>query len=214
MKTKTVGEMLKEERLRSRLTLSELATKTKIRLAYLKSLEENRFEDLPSATFVKGYIRTYAKFFGLDHRPLLALLRRDYGQSAKGRLVLREFIKPMMADRWQWSGVTLIALLAAGSFLSLLIYVGVQWYNLNKPPELVVTAPEDRSLVAAQVKVEGRTHPEATLTVNLAPVALRPDGSFTTEVFLSREGATTITVEATDRRGRTSLEQRTVVVEF
>ena len=39
---------------------------TKIRTKYLRSLEEERFELLPSETYVKGFLRTYADYLGLD----------------------------------------------------------------------------------------------------------------------------------------------------
>ena len=99
MRTKTIGETLKDERNKHRLRLEDLAKKTRIRASYLQALEENRFEDLPATTFVKGYIKTYAHVFGFDHQPLLAMLRRDYKESAKGRLIPREFIKPILANK-------------------------------------------------------------------------------------------------------------------
>lgn len=214
MKTKTVGEMLRESRERYRLSLDDVAQRTRIRVSYLKALEENRFQDLPAATFVKGYIKTYSKMFDLEYQPLLALLRRDYKESAKGELVPREFLAPVIRDRFTWSPITLVAGLVATAFVTLLLYVSVQWYNLNKPPQLEIISPQDEAVVASRVIVEGVTHPEATVLINLQPVALQPDGSFETEIFIPREGTSTITVEATDRRGKTTLEQRTVVVEF
>ncbi|PIR59012.1 MAG: hypothetical protein COU69_02305 [Candidatus Pacebacteria bacterium CG10_big_fil_rev_8_21_14_0_10_56_10] len=214
MTTKTVGEILKEERQRYRMTLSEVARRTRIRQEYLTALESNDFRRLPAAAFVKGYIKAYAKLFGFDPQPLVAVLRRDYKQSAKGRLVPREFLKPVLRRRLVWGPVTLVVLVVASLFVTLLGYVGFQWHSLNQPPQLELSAPADNQLVAAQIKVAGRTEPEATVLVNAQPVAIQPDGSFQTEVFVSREGLTTITVEASDRRGKTNLVQRTVTVRF
>lgn len=214
MKTKTVGQMLREEREKYRLSLEEVSQTTRIRLEYLQALEENNFQELPAATFVKGYIKTYSRLFNLEYQPLIALLRRDYKESAKGELVPREFLAPVIRERFTWSPITLIAGLVASVFLTLLVYVGFQWYSLNRPPELLVTSPEDEAVVSARVIVKGRTHPEATVLVNVQPVSLQPDGSFETEVFMPRDGVSTITIEASDRRGRNTLEQRTVVVEF
>ena len=39
---------------------------TKIRVKYLRALEDERFEQLPSQTYVKGFLRTYADYLGLD----------------------------------------------------------------------------------------------------------------------------------------------------
>lgn len=214
MNTRTVGQLLREERSRRQLSLDALSKKTRIRLEYLQALEANEFALLPAATFVKGYIKRYAAVLGLDHKPLLALLRRDYKESAKGTLVPREFIKPVLKSRRAVTSVTLVMALMASVFVALISYVGFQWYQLNKPPELTVAQPAEQANVSAQIVVEGQTSAEAIVNVNNQPVSLRPDGSFSSTIFIPNEGITTITVEAADRRGKTNRIQRTVYVQF
>ena len=202
-KTKTIGEILKAERKYHNIDLEALARKTRIKLKYLEALEKNQFEKLPASAFVKGYIRTYAKIFGFDHKPLLALLRRDFKESAKGSLVPREFIKPVLKRGQMWTPVT-IALFALGTvFFTLIGYIGLQYYNLQKPPLLEVFQPIEDQVVASQVIVEGQTVSDAVVTVNAQVVRLSDTGTFTYEVFLPKEGLNTITVESTDRRGKT-----------
>lgn len=214
MKTKTIGEILRDEREFHRLTVDELAKRTRIRPEYLTALENNQFEKLPAAAFVKGYIKTYGTLFGFDHQPLLGLLRRDFKESAKGQLVPREFIKPLLKKGQFWTPTTGFLIMLSAIFVTIFSYVAVQWYAFNRPPKLEVAKPEANAEVAAQVVVTGQTNQEAVLTVNDQPVALQADGSFETEIFLPREGITTITIEAKDRRGKSSLVQRTVYVRF
>ncbi len=214
MKTRTIGEILQEEREFHRFSIDDLAKRTRIRKEYLVLLENNEFEKLPAATFVKGYIRTYGQVFGFDYKPLLALLRRDFKESARGQLVPREFLKPVLKRKTFWTPITTAILVLAALFLSFVVYVGVGWYNLQKPPSLEVTVPSENAEVAAQVIVEGKTLPDAVVSVNAQPVALQVDGSFKTEVFLSREGINTITIKATDRRGKSNTVQRTVRVKY
>src|SRR5207247_10526744 len=38
----------------------------KIRGKYLRALEDEQFELLPAETYVKGFLRTYAEYLGLD----------------------------------------------------------------------------------------------------------------------------------------------------
>ena len=214
MKTKTVGELLKEKRTFHRLSLEGLSEKTKIKIEYLEALENNEFGKLPAASFVRGYIKTYARIFRFDHQPLIALLRRDFKESAKGMLVPREFIKPILKKRQLSHPITIFALSLVSIFIVLFAYVGLQWYNLQKPPMLEIYAPEEDALVSSQVVIEGKTVPDAVLAVNAQPVALQQDGSFRTEIFLPREGIFTITIEARDRREKSSVIQRTVYVKF
>ena len=214
MKTRSIGEILKQERERHRLSLSDLAKRTRIREEYLFSLENNDFDKLPAAIFVKGYIRSYGQVFGFDHRPLQALLRRDYKESARGKLVPREFIKPVLKRRFVWTQATMTAIVLSVIFLAFVSYVLFSWINLQKPPELTVLQPQDDQLVSSQVIIEGKTLPDAMISVNSQPVALQIDGSFKTEILLPRDGINTITIEASDRRGKVRTIQRTVKVEY
>jgi cytoskeletal protein RodZ len=214
MKTKTIGEILREERQRYRLSIKKLAQKTCIKEKYLRALEDNQFDQLPAATFVKGYIKIYAQIFSFDHQPLIALLRRDFKESVKGQLVPREFIKPVLKKRQLWGPATFVVLGLALTFITLISYVGFQWYRLAQPPDLKIISPVEDSLVAARVSVSGQTDIDVIVTVNSQPVALQSDGSFETEVYLLREGVNTISIEAQDRRGKTTLVQRLVRVKF
>lgn len=214
MKTKTIGEILREEREYHRLSLEALAKRTRIRQEYLQALERNEFQALPAAAFVKGYIKTYGQIFGFDSQPLLALLRRDFKESAKGKLVPREFIKPVLKKRQWWTPVTSTFLVAGGVFVAIIGYVIVQWINFNQPPNLTLDSPESSQVVAAQVVVKGKTEVDAIITVNNQPVALKTNGSFETEIFLPTEGPNTVNVVASDRRGKTTTIQRTVYVKF
>jgi hypothetical protein len=61
-----IGNSLREARTRKGLDFPELEQGTKIRAKYLRALEDEAFETLPSATYVKGFLRTYADYIGLD----------------------------------------------------------------------------------------------------------------------------------------------------
>ena len=61
-----IGTSLREARNRQQLDLSEVEQATKIRARYLQALEEESFDALPAQTYVKGFLRTYADYLGLD----------------------------------------------------------------------------------------------------------------------------------------------------
>ncbi len=61
-----IGNSLREARLRQHLDFPQVEQATKIRGKYLRALEEEQFEVLPSQTYVKGFLRTYAEYLGLD----------------------------------------------------------------------------------------------------------------------------------------------------
>jgi cytoskeleton protein RodZ len=61
-----IGNSLREARLRQGLDFPELEQGTKIRGKYLRALEDEQFDVLPAQTYVKGFLRSYAEFLGLD----------------------------------------------------------------------------------------------------------------------------------------------------
>ena len=61
-----IGNSLREARLREQLDFPAIEQGTKIRAKYLRALEDERFELLPAHTYIKGFLRTYADFLGLD----------------------------------------------------------------------------------------------------------------------------------------------------
>jgi hypothetical protein len=61
-----IGNSLREARLRRGIDFAQAELATKIRGKYLRALEDEQFELLPAQTYVKGFLRTYAEYLGLD----------------------------------------------------------------------------------------------------------------------------------------------------
>ena len=61
-----IGNSLREARLRQSLDFPEIEQGTKIRGKYLRALEDEHFDVLPAQTYVKGFLRSYAEYLGLD----------------------------------------------------------------------------------------------------------------------------------------------------
>jgi hypothetical protein len=61
-----IGNSLREARLRKELDFPELEQGTKIRAKYLRALEDENFDQLPAPTYVRGFLRAYADYLGLD----------------------------------------------------------------------------------------------------------------------------------------------------
>lgn len=62
----TIGERLEEARKRKGVSIREAAETTKIRGDYLQKFEANSFDvDLP-ALYIRGFLRSYARFLDLD----------------------------------------------------------------------------------------------------------------------------------------------------
>lgn len=212
--TKTVGELLRLEREKAGISRESLAQTIRVKEPFLAALEENRFEDLPAAVFVKGYIKSYARVLQFDAEPMLALLRRDFKESAKGSLEAQDFLKPAFRKGLAPSPIRLATSGVIGLFVVLFLYIGIRWYGFISPPSLEVFEPTEDALVSAQILVKGLTEPDTLVTINAQPVQTAADGSFEAPISLPNEGISTITIEATDKQAKTTTLQRTVFVRF
>jgi len=72
--TPAPGRQLAEERAARGLTLDQVAAATRIRAHHLAALEAGRLEDLPGPVYLRGYLRAYAVYLGLDGDRLLSEL--------------------------------------------------------------------------------------------------------------------------------------------
>jgi cytoskeletal protein RodZ len=67
-----IGQELHQVRHGKNISLEQAAEETHIRLHYLEALEMGDFSQLPSEAHVRGFLRSYAEYLGIDSQPLLS----------------------------------------------------------------------------------------------------------------------------------------------
>jgi cytoskeleton protein RodZ len=76
--SQTLGEKLRQAREARGISISEVAEQTRISSLYLQSIENDDYKPLPGGIFNKGFVKSYAKFIGVDEQEALA----DYARLA------------------------------------------------------------------------------------------------------------------------------------
>lgn len=66
-----LGDLLRETREQKNLSLEDIEKGTNIRKLYIKAIEDGNYDKLPGEVFLKGFIKTYGKFLGLDGQKLI-----------------------------------------------------------------------------------------------------------------------------------------------
>jgi hypothetical protein len=138
-----IGNSLREARLRRHIEFAEAEHGTKIRGKYLRALEEERFELLPSHTYIKGFLRSYAEYLGLDGQL--------YVDEYNSRFVIGEEDVPVRSPRRvpaaksrraerRESSIVLIALTAIG-LVTALVIVAWRFGNVEEEPVRGLNAP-------------------------------------------------------------------------
>jgi cytoskeletal protein RodZ len=92
----SLGKYLKRERENRKISLKEVSKQIKVREPFLKAVEEDRRELLPSVTYVKGFLSAYAKYLGLDSNEVI--LR--YEAESKGEPIIRPEVLPQERRLW------------------------------------------------------------------------------------------------------------------
>jgi flagellar biosynthesis protein FlhG len=69
--TDITGNLLRRLRESRGVDLNTIAQKTKIHIAHLRAIEEERFDKLPAVVYVRGFLVEYARFLRIDVKPLL-----------------------------------------------------------------------------------------------------------------------------------------------
>lgn len=122
-----LGEMLRAARQDMGVSLAEVEQATKIRQRYLVALEDGDFASLPETIYVIGFLKTYARYLGLDPERTAQLFKEESGRHELPGVqpetrILREATKRSGLSPAGVSGVLMIA------GLVLLLFFGYQQY--------------------------------------------------------------------------------------
>jgi hypothetical protein len=72
-----IGEYLRTEREHQDFSIEAVAKSTKIKDCFIRAIEEERFESLPSPFYAEKFVGLYAKFLGLDTGDILSRFRKN-----------------------------------------------------------------------------------------------------------------------------------------
>jgi cytoskeletal protein RodZ len=112
------GERLKREREMREVSLEELTKSTRISDRFLRALENEDWDKLPGGVFGRGFVRTIARYLGLDEESLLGEYDLARADKSQAELVKTEERIPS-APKWVPAvAVGVILLLAVGLFYS------------------------------------------------------------------------------------------------
>ncbi len=210
---KTVGSVLAEARLSKNITLSEAERATKIRSEILQKIESDNFETLPGSTYIKGFIKNYGDFLGLDSANLLALFRRQFDEKKVSPLVLLPDLTPKQSPKLTLTPGRALGLGVAVLVLGFMGYLLAQYNSFAAAPGLQVTEPKENLRVNnGTVEVVGRTDRDATLKINGQQVQLTESGAFSVSVTLP-DGVNDLTFSAVNKLGKITTVKRSVTVE-
>jgi cytoskeletal protein RodZ len=174
-----IGGSLREARLKRGLTPADVQKAIRIRDRYLQALEEERWELLPGDAYVKGFLRTYADYLGLDGSLYVDEYNARYAEHEEPLLVPERFAR---ADG-RFAGVGVLRpLLVLGAIVA--IVAGVAAWQLSgssgkkqgtPPPSVPTTTGSTTTTQHKKHKHKQQHHVAVALPSRATLVAARGD---------------------------------------
>ncbi|WP_238473059.1 helix-turn-helix domain-containing protein [Desulforamulus profundi] len=124
----SIGEVLRNARIKKGYSFEYLEEATKIRAKYLEALEKENFAVLPGQVYAKAFLRTYAKFLELDTEEIMNEFSQINNEAPPEVEKDKHEAEPTDTGSKKWryvaAGVALISLLAFNAL-----------YNIGDRPE-------------------------------------------------------------------------------
>ena len=137
-----VGAELARVREERGLALTDVAQQLKFGARQLEALEQERYDQLPGGTFVRGMVRAYARLLKIDAEPLLGRIADRFDAPDSNRLAARykqpvPFSDGTRKSTFVYLGASLGVLMAVGA-------IAYQWYREHNAPRQapVAAAPK------------------------------------------------------------------------
>lgn len=176
-----VGDMLHAAREKKGVDLYRAERDTKIRARHLAALEAGDLAELPGAVYVKGFLRNYAQYLGLDPAEVMARWQDPQATPPKSSPGVTVVVPPQpLTDPRR--GVTLtpgvlVAALLAVVVLAFAGYVGLQLARFSQVPPLALDGQLVRTVAPDQTTVIVTGTAPGGATVDVFDAVEQPAGS-------------------------------------
>ena len=115
------GALLAKARAKAKLTVADVAEKTRIPQRHLEAIEAGDYARLPSRTYAIGFSRTYARVLGLDERQVTEQVRLDLEQADPASPARPDRFEPgdparLPSRRLAWLSALAVLALVVGAF--------------------------------------------------------------------------------------------------
>jgi len=207
---KTLGELLKSRRKQKGFSLEEAEIATKIKLRYLKALEEGQWSVLPMVVYIRGFVLSYSKYLGIPKNTALSLFEIEVVLHKKNQSNELAYKKSIRDRQFLITPKVLAYSLISVFVVAMISYIVIQITNFAGMPSLKIITPENNAIVEVdQLDLTGLTDPEAFVTVNEEKVPVTQEGRFASTLKL-HSGVNVLKVTAVNKTKKEAVEVYTV----
>ncbi|MEK7611235.1 MAG: RodZ domain-containing protein [Patescibacteria group bacterium] len=207
---RTVASILKKVREQKGLTLEQAQQDLKIHPRFLQALEEGTYEIFSSPVHLKGFLKNYAEYLGLNVEQILAFWRREYDEE-KGKKRTLE-ISPLSSPFSITPGIV-VGVFTVVLVLAFFLYLAFAYRSFAEAPLLNLDGlATDLKTSSSTLRVSGKADRDAVLSINGQKISLGENGQFAETLSLS-PGVNVINFLAVNKLGKERKITRTIIVE-
>lgn len=140
------GTLLKNKRESLGMSQKQVADRLRLRISVIEDIENNRFESQQVATFTRGYLRSYAKFVGLDEKVVLTALEQTADAQPQEQEIEMQSFSRKTKDEKHNSRIMLLTWVIG------LVIIGISaaWWLQNQQENSLTKEVTDSSVEAPQ----------------------------------------------------------------
>lgn len=205
----TVGKILKNEREKKGLKLSDIEKSVKVRSKFLNAIENDNWSIFTSKIYITGIIRNYSKELGVDPEKMLAFFRREYAKKED-----TSFRKNLTSKYFTPQRVKILYFLIFLLVILFSYYFGFQIKRYFTPPKIEIISPTQNIFKHQdKIKIIGKTEMEAIIKIFGDRIYQNEKGVFSYD-FPLKEGKNKLKIEITGANGKTSIIERFYYLEL
>jgi cytoskeletal protein RodZ len=179
----TVGEILRSEREKKGLSVKEIEFATSIRTIYISAIEEGNYSIIPGEVYLKGFIRNYSNFLGLDGQQIVDLYRQSQNSINSTQELIPNVNKSSEEQPIKKTNPSINIKRLTVSLLALCAIGGASWWLFNTPESMqeprVDTQVQPTPVIPSQAIKEQSNIPSTPVTKPVTIIAKYTDQCWT-----------------------------------
>ncbi len=202
--SKTLGERLREIRERAGVSLEEIANAIKVNKKYLRQIENDDYENMPSEIYVRGFLRNYANFLRISAKDVLRIYEKERGIENN---IKKTNKKEKKNKKINIPTVTLSSRMVFGIFFGIFVVL-IGWYfykeagRFSATPRLLISKPVNNSIIEhSSTELVGVTDVGNKVTVNGQAIFVNERGEFGERIAL-KKGINELIVKVVNKFGQ------------
>jgi cytoskeleton protein RodZ len=145
-----IGNSLREARERQGLGYPEIESATKIRAKYIRALEEENFTAIPGDAYIRGFLRTYADYLGLDPDVYVDEYASRFLTSWRDELPPRPQSRRIRPREGSLGRRTIVLVLAGIAIVAVLVFVAARYGDNGSKANAPTPAGKQRTHTSRQ----------------------------------------------------------------